>query len=215
MPFIDDHIHSSEIIVDYLTEFSGIKRESFKRSHSSDRPLTERCLVGDLYPGRTRYTLTPLKVVYKKLRLLVDSSCIFIGHGLSKDFRIIGASLLCTVPYALVDILLSLLDIFVPPEQVIDTVDLYYLENRQRRLPLRFLTWFVLKENIQTETHDSIEDTLSALKLYKVHLQLEAKGTFDDKLDELYREGGQYVCSRTISLCEYDSDRTMLDPAEL
>lgn len=84
-------------------------------------------------------------------------------------------------------------DIFVPPEQVIDTVDLYYLENRQRRLSLRFLTWFVLKENIQLDTHDSIEDSLSALKLYKVHLQLEAEDTFDNKLDELYREGRQYV----------------------
>ncbi|KAI0648291.1 ubiquitin carboxyl-terminal hydrolase-domain-containing protein [Trametes meyenii] len=153
VPFIDDHIHTSEIIVDYLTEFSGIK-------------------FGDLDPNMSRYTLTPLKVVYKKLRLLVDSGCIFIGHGLSKDFRIIN--------------------IFVPPEQVIDTVDLYYLENRQRRLSLRFLTWFVLKENIQTDTHDSIEDALSALKLYKVHLQLEEEGTFDKKLDELYREGRQY-----------------------
>lgn len=36
------------------------------------------------------YTLTPLKVVYKKLRILVDRGCIFIGHGLSKDFRIIS-----------------------------------------------------------------------------------------------------------------------------
>lgn len=85
-------------------------------------------------------------------------------------------------------------DIFVPPEQVIDTVDLYYLEHRQRRLSLRFLTWFVLKENIQTDTHDSIEDALSALKLYKVHLQLEAEGSFDSKLEEVYRDGRKYVC---------------------
>ncbi|OCH89095.1 PAB-dependent poly-A-specific ribonuclease subunit PAN2 [Obba rivulosa] len=153
VPFIDDHIHTSEVIVDYLTEFSGIK-------------------FGDLDPHMSRYTLTPLKVVYKKLRLLVDRGCIFIGHGLSKDFRIIN--------------------IFVPPEQVIDTVDLYFLKNRQRRLSLRFLAWFVLKQNIQTDTHDSIEDALSALRLYKAYHEFEAEGIFDQKLEELYREGRQY-----------------------
>jgi hypothetical protein len=47
-------------------------------------------LVGDLDPHLSPYTLTPLKLVYKKLRLLVDRGCIFIGHGLSKDFRIIS-----------------------------------------------------------------------------------------------------------------------------
>lgn len=46
--------------------------------------------VGDLDPRISRYTLTPLKLVYKKLRILVDRGCIFIGHGLSKDFRIIS-----------------------------------------------------------------------------------------------------------------------------
>ncbi|GBE82668.1 ubiquitin carboxyl-terminal hydrolase-domain-containing protein [Sparassis latifolia] len=153
VPFIDDHIHTSEVIVDYLTEFSGIK-------------------FGDLDPHLSRYTLTPLKVVYKKLRLLVDRGCVFVGHGLSKDFRIIN--------------------IYVPPEQVLDTVDMYFLKSRQRRLSLRFLTWYVLKENIQTETHDSIEDALSALKLYKAFQDFESQGVLDEKLDELYREGRQY-----------------------
>lgn len=45
---------------------------------------------GDLDPHLSRYTLTPLKIAYKKLRVLVDRGCIFIGHGLSKDFRIIS-----------------------------------------------------------------------------------------------------------------------------
>ncbi|KAI0094078.1 PAB-dependent poly-A-specific ribonuclease subunit PAN2 [Irpex rosettiformis] len=153
VPFIDDYIHTSEVIVDYLTEFSGIR-------------------FGDLDPHLSKHTLTPLKVVYKKLRLLVDQGCIFIGHGLSKDFRIIN--------------------IFVPPEQVIDTVDLYFIKARQRRLSLRFLSWYVLKEDIQIDTHDSIEDALSALRLYKAYIKFEAEGTFDQKLEEVYREGKQY-----------------------
>jgi len=150
VPFIDDHIHTSEMIVDYLTEWSGIE-------------------YGDLDPRSSPHTLTPLKIVYKKLRALVDRGCVFIGHGLSKDFRIIN--------------------IFVPPEQVIDTVDLYFIKARQRRLSLKFLTWFVLEENIQAETHDSIEDARSALRLYKAYHKFEEDGTFDEKLEELYREG--------------------------
>ncbi|KIK63543.1 hypothetical protein GYMLUDRAFT_40586 [Collybiopsis luxurians FD-317 M1] len=153
VPFIDDHIHTSEDIVDYLTEFSGIK-------------------YGDLDPMRSPHTLTPLKVVYKKLRLLVDRGCIFIGHGLSKDFRIIN--------------------IFVPPEQVIDTVDLYFIRSRQRRLSLRFLSWYLFRENIQTETHDSIEDANCALKLFKKYNEFEDQGIFDQKLEEIYKEGRNF-----------------------
>ncbi|KAI0035067.1 ubiquitin carboxyl-terminal hydrolase-domain-containing protein [Vararia minispora EC-137] len=154
VPLIDDHIHTSEMIVDYLTEFSGIN-------------------FGDLDPMVSRFTLTPLKTVYKKLRLLVDSGCIFIGHGLSKDFRIIN--------------------IFVPPERVIDTVDLYFIRARQRRLSLRFLAWVVLGEVIQEHTHDSIEDARTALRLYKAFQELEANGEFDTKLEEIYREGQKAV----------------------
>lgn len=47
-------------------------------------------LVGDLDPQVSKFTLVPLKVAYKKLRLLVDLGCIFIGHGLAKDFRTIS-----------------------------------------------------------------------------------------------------------------------------
>lgn len=43
VPFIDDYIAINEPIVDYLTEFSGIKQ-------------------GDLDPITSKYTLVPLKV---------------------------------------------------------------------------------------------------------------------------------------------------------
>ena len=71
VPFIDDFISIKEVVVDYLTEFSGISPD-------------------DLKPEASRHTLVPLKSAYKKLRLLVDMGCMFIGHGLPKDFRIIS-----------------------------------------------------------------------------------------------------------------------------
>jgi PAB-dependent poly(A)-specific ribonuclease subunit 2 len=45
----------------------------------------------------------------------------------------------------------------VPPEQVLDTVDLYYSPTRQRKMSLRFLAFFLLKNDIQLGEHDSIE----------------------------------------------------------
>lgn len=122
-------------------------------------------LVGDLDSMLSRYTLTPLKLVYKKLRRLVDCGCIFIGHGLSKDFRIISMIIHPLPTMAIVWLTLFLQDIYVPPERVIDTVDLYFLKSRQRRLSLRFLSWFILGEHIQTDNHDSIEDARSVLMM--------------------------------------------------
>ncbi|KAG8743574.1 poly(A)-specific ribonuclease [Ceratobasidium sp. 414] len=148
--FIDDYIHTSDTIVDYLTEFSGIK-------------------PGDLDPYSSEHALVPLKSAYKKLRLLIDLGCIFIGHGLSKDFRIIN--------------------IAVPKEQVLDTVDIYFLKERQRRIGLRFLSWYLLRQTIQIDTHNSIEDARAALLLYKLYMQLEEERKFDETLDEVYREG--------------------------
>lgn len=96
----------------------------------------------------------------------------------------------------------SFQDLYVPPEQVIDTVDLYFIRSRQRRLSLRFLSWFVLNQNIQMDTHDSIEDARSALMLYKAYQDFEGRGEFDEKLDELYREGKQHVKNRAVVLAD-------------
>ena len=72
---------------------------------------------------------------------------------------------------------------------------------RQRRLSLRFLSWFVLHEHIQTDTHDSIEDAQSALNLYKAYNELEKQGLFDKKLEELYVQGRVYVGTTALHLC--------------
>jgi len=54
---------------------------------------------------------------------------------------------------------------------VIDTVDLWSLEH-QRKISLRFLASYLLGEHIQGETHDSIEDSRTALRLYKKYLEV-------------------------------------------
>ncbi|KAG5438494.1 hypothetical protein PCANB_002598 [Pneumocystis canis] len=153
IPFIDDYIAVNGPIVDYLTEFSGIKQ-------------------GDLDPMTSKYTLVPLKIAYKKLRLLVTLGCKFVGHGLQKDFRIIN--------------------IHVPKNQVIDTVNLFYLENRQRKLSLRFLAWYLLQDYIQQDSHDSIEDARTALLLYKKYKEFKEQGIFEEKLKEIYDLGKKY-----------------------
>ena len=102
--------------------------------------------AGDLHPNYSTHVLLPLKVVYKKLRLLVDLGCIFVGHGLSKDFRIISMSADHSHANLCFAILNDPPDIFVPPERVMDTVDIYYIPERGRRLSLRFLTYTVFKQ---------------------------------------------------------------------
>ncbi len=70
-PFMDDYIAHDEPIAAYLTRWSGI-------------------FPGDLDPAVSPYYVTTLKSAYLKLRYLVDKGCVFVGHGLDKDFRIIS-----------------------------------------------------------------------------------------------------------------------------
>ncbi|KAI2505270.1 exonuclease [Fragilaria crotonensis] len=61
---------------------------------------------GDLDPKTSPHHLVPARTAYLKLRSLLERRCIFLGHGLSTDF--LTANL------------------FVPPHQIIDTVELYH-----------------------------------------------------------------------------------------
>jgi PAB-dependent poly(A)-specific ribonuclease subunit 2 len=47
-----------------------------------------------------------------KLRYFIDQGCIFIGHGLQKDFETAN--------------------IFVPPDQILDTVELWRLPEKRK-----------------------------------------------------------------------------------
>ncbi|GAB7329119.1 hypothetical protein MBLNU13_g00950t2 [Cladosporium sp. NU13] len=155
VPFIDDYISIDDPIEDYLTEYSGL------------RP-------GDLTLGMSRYVLVNLKAVYKKLWVLLNLGCKFIGHGLKSDFRTIN--------------------IHVPESQVIDTQELFSLGSRARRkLSLRFLAWFLLREDIQSSGpeagHNSIEDAATALKLWRKYLEFVDAGILESMIDEIWVKG--------------------------
>ncbi|OTB10381.1 hypothetical protein K445DRAFT_322985 [Daldinia sp. EC12] len=153
VPFIDDYITIKEKVVDYLTSYSGITAE--------DLDITMAQQKG--------HNLVPLKIAYKKIWILLNLGCKFLGHGLKQDFRVIN--------------------IHVPKAQVIDTSDLFFIKERLRKLSLQFLAHTLLKEDIQQSTHDSIEDARTALKLYRKYQEFNEAGVLDTMLQEIYAKG--------------------------
>lgn len=73
-------------------------------------------------------------------------------------------------------------------KQIIDTVELFYLRGK-RKLKLRFLTSYLLGADIQSNSHDSIEDARAALGLYQKYLELQESGKYESVLEEIYRYG--------------------------
>lgn len=80
----------------------------------------------------------------------------------------------------------------MPRDQVVDTVDLYALPNTHRKLSLRFLAWVILGEKIQMVSHDSIEDSRTALRLYRKYLEFVDAGVLEHVFDRIYTEGLQH-----------------------
>lgn len=152
IPFIDDYIIHTCFIDDYLTSFSGIE-------------------PGDLDPTKSTKNLTTLQTAYRKLWLLLNLGCVFVGHGLQNDFRCIN--------------------LHVPKNQIRDTAEFFYLPDFKRKLSLKFLAYILLKEKVQTGNHDSIEDANAALLLYKKYLELTAIGEFETTLHRIYMDGQQ------------------------
>lgn len=127
-------------VVDYLTQYSGIK-------------------PGDLDAKISSKHLTTLKSTYLKLRFLIDTGVRFVGHGLQKDFRVINllvryyTSWVCfgddrwmETSHSRFSLMTSacVLRFFkVLKDQVIDTVYLFHLP-RKRMISLRFLAWYFL-----------------------------------------------------------------------
>jgi len=147
----DDFVLPLEEVVDYLTRFSGI---------------VER----DLNPKESEQHLISTRAAYLKLRCLVERGCVFVGHGLDRDFWTAN--------------------LMVPPNQIIDTVEIYH-KPAQRFISLRFLANYVLKRDMQQEVHDSLEDATAAFDLYETAVKLKEQGEFDKMLDSLYEYGAR------------------------
>lgn len=129
-------------------------------------------------PRTSEHNLVPLKAAYKKLWLLLNLGCVFVGHGLASDFRKIN--------------------IQVPKSQTVDTQYLFFHPSKNRRLSLRYLAWAVFKEYIQEDPtpdtvhgHDSIEDARMALRLWKKFQEYEDAGIVAQMLEEIFREGSK------------------------
>ena len=128
----------------------------------------------DLDAHHSKFALVAQQTATRRLWILLNLGTKFIGHALINDFRAIN--------------------LYVPPAQVLDTYELFHDHSRNgfRRMSLKFLMWAVLGEKVQTGNHDSVQDAVSALRLYRKYQELISQGKLDEMLAEIAALGQKY-----------------------
>jgi len=142
----------------------------------------------DLDPLVSPRHLVNTRTAYLKLRLLIDRGVIMVGHGLKTDFNIVN--------------------VFCPPAQIIDTVVIFY-QTRARMIGLRFLVNYLFGHDMQTDTHDSIEDARAAWEVYKKAVALKAADEFDLTLTKIYEFGRKTEWKLGVAVQERDGGRKL------
>lgn len=175
-------------VVDYVTQYSGIK-------------------PGDLDATRSSKHITTLKAAYLKLLFLLQRGVQFVGHGLKKDFRVINI-FVCT---SIVCILLVMCAAFTSGSRLPGSGHSGAVPSPKAEIYLTQVSCLVLSQSVhhaihhlyafssstillaelhvQDGAHDSAEDAKTALQLYRCYQRLQMEARLQDSLGQLYETG--------------------------
>jgi len=148
-PIYDSLIQPETPIIDYNTRFSGLTERDFRRGEKDKALNTSSSAIAIGPPVKS------LREVQNDLMGFISASTIIVGHGLENDFRAL----------------------MLVHSLVVDTSTLYpHFFGLPYRRSLKSLAKSYLKRDIQTGTHDSLEDARASLELVLCQVKAESEG---------------------------------------